>query len=497
MSASTIFTIVVIVFVLGGALRGLRRRCGRSLLHALRVGGAVAIAFLLTAQMLKELGDPAYLTKLSDVLAGQAPDVAEKLEQLRQVMPELVTLVVGLPVSFLGPLCFAMLYLVASVILWIPYIILAMILFPRHRRGIPLSRLIGAAVGAVTGLVILAVFLVPTLGYAHTFERAMDALDTSLADNEGYAKLADGYEEYAAPVADHPVSELVYKTVGEKLFDRLTVFSVTYQDESYTLSVPKEVDLYARLFVDIKPLMGAKLEQFDEEQAAAIRALAEDLGESDVLTILVAEVLSEACGAWSRGEDFLGVACPKVENEHGQRLLDAALLIFKDSTPATVCDDLVAMADVISVLAKYEALATFADPDALLELLADGALIDELMAALNSSDNLRHLAEETVKVAVHAACVTLVEDTDYGDATEALAEGAADILNTLVAVPKENWETVLTAELESTLSAYGVEDAPAILPYVSDLLLDEYSEEMASGTVDAAAVLDFLGLVTE
>ena len=484
--------------LLSALIRGFSRRTGRALLRLVSVAGAAVVSALTLHSALQSIATYDLSATLSSV-PGMPENVTATLTQLQTTMPGVYQLVASIPMALLLPLLFIFFFFVFSLLFGIPYLILAVILFPKHRKSpILFSRLWGTLIGAVQGVLVCAVYLIPLTGYALFGGTVVQGVKNATADNETVQSVAQTAQSYTDAMAQNKISATLYRTLqGEKLFDYLTSF--TYTDESgtvYEVRMTKEVDVYADILRDALPLAGKQPKEYTTAEADAIRAVAEDLRSSDSLTIALSGVLSEMCKAWNANEPFFGIEKPNTGDEKTERLLDAALDLFEDSTPATLSDDMVALADTIAVMTEHDFFAAMEDPALLAEKIKDEQFIDDLMAAMEKSDNLKELMHETVKVGVQVVCEEYVSKTGgaeaYNDTITAISDNVATKLNGLTGTDEEK-KDALAAEMKAALTESGVsdEDVPdAVLGYVSQFILDEFAE---NETVTAEDIMNYFG----
>ena len=141
-------------------------------------------------------------------------------------------------------------------------------------------------------------------------------------------------------------------------------------------------------------------------------------------------------------------------------------------------------------------MTSLEDPALLAEKIKDEQFIDDLMTAMEKSDNLKELMHETVKVGVQVVCEEYVSKTGgaeaYNDTITAISDNVATKLNGLTGTDEEK-KDALAAEMKAALTESGVsdEDVPdAVLGYVSQFILDEFAE---NETVTAEDIMNYFG----
>jgi len=483
--------------MLSALIRGFRRRTGRALLRLITVAGAAVVAALLLHRGLAEIGTYDLAGTLGSI-QNMPADVADTLRELKATLPAVYQLVVGIPMALLVPSVYVFVFFVLSLVFGIPYLILAAIFFPRRRRSpILFSRLWGMVIGAVQGVVVCAVYVIPLVGYAFFGGTVADGIGNAAADNETAQSAVSSIKDYTQAVTDNRIATTLYKLGGEKLFRYLTTF--TYHDGGKTTEIclVDETKTYADILRDILPLTGGKqLKDYTDKEVDAIDALADDLRNSDTMTIALSGILSEGCKAWDRGETFFGVARPQPEDAKSERMLQCAIETFKDSTPETISDDLKALANTFRVMVQYDFFAALDDSDLLAEKLKDAEFIQKLMDAMSGSENMKKLMHETVKIGVQTVCEEFVEKASgteaYNDTVNEICGNLADKLNNMTGTDEEK-KDALTAEIRSAMTGNGVaeEDVPeTMLDYVSQFVMDEFD---GKDDVTAEDIMDYFG----
>ncbi|MBP5210144.1 MAG: hypothetical protein J6125_04705 [Clostridia bacterium] len=511
------------LLILVGFLRGLGRRTGRSLLRFISVAGAVALSFFLCRRF---LGDAVgYVDKAVAHVPGMSQEAIDLLERLRAALPDLYALIVSLPMAVVMPLVFLALFFIFSILLAIPYIILAAIFFPKKKKGLPGTRLIGALLGAVQGAVVFAVYVIPIAGYAAWGTQATAAVSAVAGEDSSMVEQVNWtFEHVVEPLRQDPVVKTIGQTCGDKVFDVLTSFTFTYKDQKYDVKLNDEIGVYSTVAADAAPLLkGKSFDQFTETETEAIKKIADDIGGSRVICISLADVLSTACTRWTTpvidpltglpqvGEDgrvvyetFMDKERPRSDDPKMETILQKALDTFKNSTPETVADDLRGVADMMETLVRYDVLSKLNsdDPDVFLDLFTDPEFVQDFIGSMESSESMKEIMKEVVKVGVQSVVEVAVDELESDEAIAAIGTEAADILNNeLSGKTEEEQKAAVTEALNDALDTYlsdTVEDkegAKAITEFVAGLLLEEFSDKLAAGeTVTADDITQFLGL---
>lgn len=485
--------------LLGGFFIGRRKRFLRSLIRCAATVSAAVFAFVTVLSFYEVLSAPLPLGQLQSYieLYPEAREGLEMLVMLTEVFPKSFSLLMLLPTSLLGPLLFCLLFWVYRLTVGLVAIIVCLVLriVLRKRKLAPFSKLLGGMFGVVRGAVFLFVFIFPLMGYLSMAGQVFSAVDPAELPAE-YTEIKAEVDPFLDAFQNHPVSKTVYGAGGEAVFEALTSFShQNTEGESFKVVWSEEIDQYITILFHAKPLSDFDLENVDQDQIDAIKALAGDIGSSDVLSTIIAEVLSAACTAWDNGEAFLDTPCPTVEEENAAAILNAAIDTFKDSTPDTVAEDLLSVAELFEVMAEHDVFNALNNPDQLLDLLGDDAFMSSAIEVLKDNERLEGLLKETIKTGVKAAMESAADDEAFSEAVDSLTASAADELNALASLEtKEEQVAAVSDAITQALANSNIDQGGAVVDYVAELLIDEFADKIQSGTVTPEDIAAYLGL---
>lgn len=501
-----VFYALPIVTVLWGFLRGRRNGGLRAFLRLCVTFTAAVMAFVSVLEVYQVLGQPVDLSaaELSTVVDAY-PEFAEMIEKIFEIqaaLPQSFSLLMLLPMSLFGPLMFSCVFWVYRILFGLLYLVVALILFfvaPKKKGFAPISKTVSGLFGALRGALFAFVLLFPIIGYSAMSEEiflAVDGLTISSTNSTTVHYINEEAKLFTETARNHPVSKVVATLGGKKAFTALTSFSCQLPDgETVEVFLEKEMDIYAQGIVHAKPLFKADFENLREEEIAAIRALATDVGDSKVLSIIISELLSGACKAWDEGEAFLGVDKPVVDDESVANILETAIDTFKTSTPDTVAQDILSVAELFEVMAKYDVFSSLEDPDQLLELLQNDGFMEEAIAVLKENDRLEDLLKETVKTGVQAVVENAVDDATFNETVEELTTSAAEELNALASLATKEEQTAAVANaITQALQDNDIHQGGAVVDYVAELLIDEFADQIQNGTVTPEDIAAYLGL---
>ena len=314
--------IVIAVCVIKSMLRPVLRS-GMQLVVAL---ACIPIALLLSKLLCKTavdaaLGmiDPALLEQiLSDLPSGQAA-----VEGLAQIVA--------------APFLFTVIYFLLWVILGAT---VGIIVRSMEKGGSAVAEFknkgIGAGIGAVCGLVLLVVYMMPLVGFTGMVPDVMDVVvDVELSEGEPLLDLSEQDQTAIRQIVNTPALA-VPRVLGSKaIFDAAS----TTRLEGEKMSLTGEVKMLANLASAALPIamdFSGDMSNIDEADVALLQEkLPEAFENSALLRVLGAEALSGFSNAWLSGKTFLDIEKPQVEGVGGV-IVDSALALFKDTTKDTV-----------------------------------------------------------------------------------------------------------------------------------------------------------------
>ena len=487
---------LAVILVLGNLLKGMRKYFLRSFLRLCFTVAAAVFAFTAMQGLYETLGSPAMTAELFAALKAQ-PEMQSftaEIEQMQNAMPGAFSLLLLLPVSLMGPVLFVTVFAVLRFLMGILYFIVSLFI-PKRKHHNGTSKLLGGLCGALKGVLLVAMVIFPIAGYSAMAGQVMETTEELLVSTEDHAAVEE-VEAVLQLVEEHPIVQTISALGGKQLFSHLTSFTYLANDGAeLSVSWEKELTQFAQMAEHIMALEGIDFENMQEEQVNAIKALANDLQGSQTLSIVAAELLSGACTAWSEGESFLGKAKPTVDSESVEAILNSAIETFKDSTPQTVGEDILSVAELFTVMDKYDVFAAVNDPDQLMDLLSDDAFLEEAIEVLKDNDRLEAVLKETVKSGVKMAVSSALEGDEYDEAMDAINQAAAEQLNALSAYETaEEKQAAISAAITEAMGEYGVEKGGAAADYVAEILMEEFADQIASGTVTPEDIAAYFGL---
>lgn len=491
--AMIVFFLCTVAF---SALRGWYMRTARSTWRLITVVCAAALAFVTVSTLLSNAGAVLSKENLTEAFKTADPEIHEWLADAFSLFPNAVALALALPLSVLAPILFIAAFIVYSIPLYIIYLIIAILVFPKQKKShLPLTRLWGMIAGACKGAVVSLVYIFPMLGLILIINNAFARVDTSA--DPTLQDISDISAEVTDTIYNFPGIKPLYNACGDVFFTALTSFSCEIDGVTYKCDISKEADTFGQIIVDIKPILDADFNNLSQKESDALKAVAADINDSMILRVILSEALSSVCEQWSQGNAPLDIKKPNADDARMQQILDGAIETFRHTTPYTVGNDLIALADAIDVLISHDVFGALSNPDTLADLFANDEFIFDLKDAMQGSESVQAVVQETVKVAVQSACSSFIKEEAYEAACKDIATEVADTLNSLSTAESKDVQTqILSEAIQNTLTEHteNLQISNAMLNFASEIIVDEFANQITNGSVSTDDVLAYLGI---
>ena len=197
---------------------------------------------------------------------------------------------------------------------------------------------IGAALGALSGIIVIVAVMAPTAGYASAAPEVVHILgEYEQIQHEGAEDLSDAalaLENTADKASRTPLLAVVRALGGELIFDSLTTTSIDGEETN----LRREFHGLNLLGEDIAVLTAVPIAEYDEKEYDTLKGVSEAFDNSALLRVLGAETVSSLCRAWLKGESFLMIGRPEMDDATGVAL-DAAMIVLKNTTKDTIARD--------------------------------------------------------------------------------------------------------------------------------------------------------------
>ena len=141
------------------------------------------------------------------------------------------------------PICFVLLMLFITGIMTLPYVTVCGALGYTNRANTPFTRLLGGALGALQGMFIAAIVLMPVSGMIDIAYEAVTVAETEHPGFRNTEKISELYHQNIDTVSENPVLKVVDDTFGF-IYDDFTTIDVEGEKIHVVTAVDDMVELY-------------------------------------------------------------------------------------------------------------------------------------------------------------------------------------------------------------------------------------------------------------
>lgn len=451
MIITLVFGFIVVINALGGLFRGFKRQILHIASAVLWIGGTFVVTDYISQNYLQGLTTQGVIDLLRDngIGAGVLDQVVSAISQYDWLMNLPIDTVL-VPIVFI--ISFAAMWLISRII----YKIFDLVLRIRRCSCI-FSNILGAALGAVEGIVIASLIFLPVVGLSTVTNETMDNVREKNTDGE-YTEMLEFYDEYISPVSNHEIIKLIAENGGQDLLDSFA----TVEFEGEEINLFDEATTIVTMIFEATGFKDADFAALSAEDQALMRSLVDELEESKYLTSLISHVFSGVGGALDSGSLSVEITAPF------DSIVKPAVAIFATSTTDNLHGDLVTILDVYFLLSDSGTLKAFGN---------EGAE-EEMKAALTERDeNGKTLVSKVVEILnknerTSALVTTLTEMTitmmagQLGGGEYNVEEVYDEIktgFNAVLEVNRESYETdeeyeaARDEEINNTLTQHGIE----------------------------------------
>ncbi len=477
MTGAILVAFVLVALAIGvllGFLRGLGKARIRGISLLVCAIAAICVALATKEQFASKATEDWLIAFLQ---SNQMTEVAE----LFGVSATLREVVLKCAASLVTPLICLVWFIVLSFVTWVIYLVVTLILHGKLRRyneKASYSRSRAIAWGAVQGLVVIVLALLPISVYAEYVPVVADAAIETGALGENESDLQMVMDDYVDPLNSNFMMT-AYRTLGgNALAASMTDFEIN--DEKVHLS--DELHATASIVCNVLQLTEHKLEEYGAKEAAAITMIADSFEDSVLLPTIAGEVIYTATDAWLNGEDFLGVKKPELGADMVELfdpLLTKSLKLLHDdarSLPA-LKQDIRTLAEMFSILSTSGAFANLSELEKLMENLGDGT-VSTLVNVLGKNSSLKALIPEITNLGVRAIATTLGIPSDSAAVYQEMTDNIAAMLNDATLLTGAERITALSSGLVEAFDEAGLS--------IDREIIDSYSISISEDLIEEA-----------
>ena len=492
MNLSLIVTLVIAVYALILAVVYMVKASKRSWVMSIvriAVTVACAIAAIPLTRMLADLTADTVYDLLRPYLGDEIVSFLDQVPVGAEGMRVLAALLVS-PILYL--LVFLVLRWTVSLVVWI---VEKCVPFLRRRS----LRVVSMPLGAVNGILVAVVTLIPLCGYlafgTHLLDTVVDSglMDSALVQENLPDDLTEeDVAELSDAVGGHPVIVYVHGTVGEPVFTALTTAEL---DATNTHGAVLEMNLERELcglLVTASHAMDV-MESFEKADYTPadkdlLFATADSLFESEWIRILAADTLVAMSETWLENKPFAGIDRPVLDatlNPTVNRMLE----IFATETPETLEEDIHILLDLVGDMKVNDLLQENADYTAMVQKMGQSGILTDMLDTLQESERLRTLADELKALAVRLVSNMLgVDKLQSGEYMDMMGDVASTLTDALQ-MPEAERDALLLNSIKENFAGQGFDVPDDVALKMSHQMIDELG---ADGEISPDELTDYL-----
>ncbi len=441
--------LIVLINLIKGLIRGFKKTVG----SLIAIFASAVIAFIVTMIICQP--SSSLVTYLMSLIKGllneELSQILFGVESVGEVLNYYVALIVA-------PFVFLALYVVLSIILAIVAAIITKFVARNKKPKPVVHRLGGLGVGAVCGLLVSAILLVPVVGIIGAVAEVGESADLSAVvdDPETSDLLKD--------LSEDEILNVYYVCCGW-IFDALTITSF----EGDSTSLKSELVAMINIVSNFSALSSEG--DIGQEQIDSLNAAIDGLDGSPLIKHAAAGLVSEMANSWMAGESFIGIE--KIDaGELLNPVIDSVIGVLATSDKSNIIADLHTLTGILGIFVKHDML-NVSENDDMLTTLGKGGVIGELMKEANKNERMSVISDSIAQLSVRALASTIGIPKDASDRYDHLMDKTATILNESSHMSYEDRYLYVDEHLISALDEYGVDVTDeSVLSITESILAD-------------------------
>jgi len=486
-----------------GALKGLNRGVCRQTVRLLTIVVSIVIAFFLSRMIgsviFNKLEGMTVEELIAKLVEGGLIASAEDLKILTYFDTTTIEYILAIPLGLIIlPLLFAILFPIVSGLMLIVHAILSGILGFTKKKNNVVTRLLGMALGAVQGVLVTAVILVPVIGIVNTVGDTAAAFSEGEAPPEGEESVISLYTEYVEPVREGPVFKTVSTFGGQLIYELLA--SVKLEDTRVNMT--EQVDTVVEIYGYTGELRELDMANLTDENKAAIDAMIGAVKSSEYFSPLLVNI-TKGVSKYAKDSDLF-----QEVDEPVKTLLTDILSVFESSTKEYIGEDIDTFRTLFYLLSDEGVLASVSgegsegDGD-MLKLLsktdAEGkTVIQRAINILSANERTKPIVSSLTKIALSSMAGEL--GGEAGEEIVEIYDGVKEGLNELIKIDKDSYETeeeyrgAVAESLNETLLEHDIQLTTDVVEGLADHVVDNYGElEEISDEQITDIILEYYG----
>ena len=486
---SLAITVIIATFVLTGVIKGIKK----GFIKMLMLLSTFLIAIFLGVIISRAVSDP-----ITDFVINLLADsgVFEELEQyiahIRLVMYVIID-------AFITPILFIAIFFTLKGILQIILAIISKILlkeppFDMENRSsketwyVKNSKPLGALVGAICGILTAIVIISPIYGTVRTAGQLVEIVygENALLPKDYFGDVSEELDAFKKYSNDIPCTAL--DVVGGKLlYQSLSYSKCEYEGDYFDskgnihtekikleIYVSKECETLSLILKDSTGMSevaetGGLL---NKDNIEILRSLVNDVEHSDLLELLMSDMISGAARSWRSNGTYLSSEKPDLGSS-GNYLFDVVLFVLENTNYEVVVSDMNTMFNALEIMVESN-LMDEEDYSALLSNYEENDTFERLCAEFEKNPRTAMIPEQVTAMTVNIAAqafTELLDDEQYDKVTINLASQWNDIS---AVSDKQTKVTVLTQKTKEAALDYDVDIPDSVAQATAEAIVAQF-----------------------
>ena len=470
---------LLLIFVVCEMFQGMRRGWKKQLLHAASTLEAALFSFIIvksiTTAMLNAISAENIGELISSAGAGINADVAEYISGIKWI--------IALPVTtIIAPFAFVSFFVFAVIFSGIMYNVTRRLLELTGKPGSMRERLIGMPIGAIEGLIVCSLFMLPMAGLLGLFDDGVNAVRSN--SSKETSEFIEFYDNNIEPVANNVAFKTARAIGGDAILDALA----TLEDGESKINLRNEVVPAVSIAVQASSI-DSNAKSIDDDDKETLNKVIDTLESSEYLTILLAQTLNGMASAVEDGIVPLEID-PPFDN-----LMNSVISLFATSNKNNVVKDIRSLTDVYYILCDDGVLLAifYGDSDQLVNIFITrdengDTVVNKVIDKLNANPHTQPLVSTLTELSV----VLISSHMNIGDESAEIYEDVkAGLRDVLTIKPSdypdtdaghESYLQDMTASLDETFRNNGIELEPEVTRGIAEYIdtemeiKDEYTD---------------------
>ncbi len=480
MNLFLILSLVALVYVLvWGVIYLLGARKRSWIMAVVRLGITVVSVIVsiplskLLASLLSDLGYELLVSEMGGGLADLFERVPVGAEGMR-----VIAALLAAPILFV--IVFLVIRFVIAMVMWIVERFVPVL---KERSALYLTM----PLGALNGILIAVVTLIPLCGFMAFGSELLDTLDeTHTLETETVQEIlpieidAEDVEALADGLGSHPLVTVVHGTVGGPVFNALTTAKLdATATHGKTVELCLETELCGLATVAGHAMQAVDSfggEDYTAEDKEILFEMADSMFESEWVSMLVTDALVAMSESWLNNETFMDMKRPALDaslNPTVNRVLE----VLSSETVETLEEDIHIILDVVGDLMVNDILVDAEDYTTLVQRMGKDSLLTALLGKLDANPRLHTLSVElknlSIRLVTNMLGADLLESGQYDGMMENVATSLTDALD----LPAEERDAVIIESIRENFSEEGYDVPDDVALEMSNKMIDELGED--------------------